>query len=62
MWQKGEGNNKCCAQHVHNIYTNIIWYIHDTYKHRLVGIHCAHSVTVTGVMRVGTEKHGWWWQ
>ena len=42
---------------VHNIYTDIRWYIHDTYKNSLVGIHCAHRVTVTGVRRVGTEKH-----
>ena len=38
------------------IQTNIIWYIHDTYKNSLVGIQCAHSVTVTGVRRVGTEN------
>ena len=32
-------------------------YVHDTNKTSLVGIHCAHRVTVTGVRRVGTEKH-----
>ena len=42
---------------VHNIYTNNIWFIHDTYKSSLVGIQCAHRVTVTRVRRVGTEKH-----
>ena len=26
-------------------------------KNSLVGIHCAHRVTVTGVRGVGTEKH-----
>ena len=31
--------------------------IHDTYKNSLVGIHCAHRVTVTVVRKVGTEKH-----
>ena len=40
---------------VHNIYTDIRWYIHDTYKTSLVGIHCAHRVTFTGVRGVGTE-------
>ena len=38
------------------IYTNIIWYIHDAYKNSLVGIQCAHRVTVTGVRTVETEN------
>ena len=60
---EGEGKQQVVDIHsmhlvdVHNIYTNIIWYIHDAYKNSLVGIHCAHRVTVTGVRRVGTEKH-----
>ena len=59
MWQKGKGNNKCCTHlvDVHNIYTSIRWYIHNTSKNSLVGIHCAHRDTVTGVRGVGTEKH-----
>ena len=34
---------------VHNIYTDIQWYIHDTDKTSLVDIHCADRVTITGV-------------
>ena len=32
-------------------------HIHDTYKNSLMGIQCAHRVTVTRVSRVATEKH-----
>ena len=46
--------------HVVDVHTNIIsygTYVHDTYENSLMGIQCAHRVTVTRVSRVATEKH-----